>query len=206
VTQEPSLRERKKQRTRLELAAAATALFRERGFDATTIDDIAGRAGCSRRTFFRYFASKEDVAFGDALERLATFRQRLEEAGPPDGAAGVVAVLRAALRDQAMAFYAEPVDRASMDLWFSTPALRRRFLEISEAWEEAAGAFLARHLDAASVVGPQVLATALCGVVKATLRARLAGPGDAAAALDDGFALIAAADTQGHLALGAFLA
>ncbi|MDI3560666.1 TetR/AcrR family transcriptional regulator [Bradyrhizobium sp. Arg816] len=55
------LRERKLQATRERLTRAAMALFLERGFEATTIDDIATAADVSRRSFFHYFASKEDV-------------------------------------------------------------------------------------------------------------------------------------------------
>ncbi|MBR0969147.1 MULTISPECIES: TetR/AcrR family transcriptional regulator [Bradyrhizobium] len=55
------LRQRKLQATRERLARAAMALFLERGFEATTIDDIAAAADVSRRSFFHYFASKEDV-------------------------------------------------------------------------------------------------------------------------------------------------
>jgi len=57
----PGLRERKLQATRERLTRAAMALFLERGFEATTIDDIATAADVSRRSFFHYFASKEDV-------------------------------------------------------------------------------------------------------------------------------------------------
>ena len=55
------LRQRKLQETRERLTRGAMALFLERGFEATTIDDIAATAGVSRRSFFHYFASKEDV-------------------------------------------------------------------------------------------------------------------------------------------------
>ncbi|HWE69657.1 MAG TPA: helix-turn-helix domain-containing protein, partial [Acidimicrobiales bacterium] len=52
---------KKKQRTRTLLAEAAAALFYERGYDATTIDDIAAAAEISPRTFYRYFPTKEDL-------------------------------------------------------------------------------------------------------------------------------------------------
>ncbi len=59
----PGLRERKRQQTRERLTRAAMALFFDRGFEATTLDDIAAAADISRRSFFHYFASKEDVVF-----------------------------------------------------------------------------------------------------------------------------------------------
>ena len=59
----PGLRARKRQETREKLTQAAMALFLERGFEATTLDDIVAAADISRRTFFHYFASKEDVVF-----------------------------------------------------------------------------------------------------------------------------------------------
>ncbi|MBR0899566.1 TetR family transcriptional regulator [Bradyrhizobium tropiciagri] len=57
----PGLRARKRQETRERLTRAAMMLFLERGFEATTLDDIVAAADVSRRTFFHYFASKEDV-------------------------------------------------------------------------------------------------------------------------------------------------
>jgi AcrR family transcriptional regulator len=67
----PGLRQRKRQQTRERLTRVAMALFLERGFEATTLDDIAAAADISRRSFFHYFASKEDVVFAWQEESTA---------------------------------------------------------------------------------------------------------------------------------------
>jgi AcrR family transcriptional regulator len=67
----PGLRERKRQQTRERLTRVAMALFLERGFEATTLDDIAAAADISRRSFFHHFESKEDVVFAWQEESTA---------------------------------------------------------------------------------------------------------------------------------------
>jgi len=67
----PGLRQRKRQQTRERLTRAAMALFLDRGFEATTLDDIAAAADISRRSFFHYFTSKEDVVFAWQEESAA---------------------------------------------------------------------------------------------------------------------------------------
>ena len=74
----PGLRERKRQQTRERLTRAAMALFLERGFEATTLDDIAAAADISRRSFFHYFASKEDVVFAWHEETTAALIAAVE--------------------------------------------------------------------------------------------------------------------------------
>jgi len=58
------VRERSRRAVRDELTQLAQSLFVEKGYDETTIDDLAAAAGMSKRTFFRYFASKEDLVVG----------------------------------------------------------------------------------------------------------------------------------------------
>ncbi|WP_454634663.1 TetR family transcriptional regulator [Bradyrhizobium cenepequi] len=87
----PGLRARKRQETREKLTRAAMALFLERGFEATTLDDIVAAADISRRTFFHYFASKEDVVF----------------AWQEDGTAALIAAVAARPADESMLAAAE---------------------------------------------------------------------------------------------------
>ncbi|WP_297614523.1 TetR family transcriptional regulator, partial [Nocardia sp.] len=67
---------------RLTVVDQALQLFAEKGYEATTVEEIAEAAGMSRRTFFRQFRSKEDVVFADHESQLAQARAFL------DGAAG----------------------------------------------------------------------------------------------------------------------
>jgi mycofactocin system transcriptional regulator len=65
-----------------ELEAVAFALFARDGFDETSVDDIATAAGIGRRTFFRYYPSKNDVVWGDFATELARMRARLGATRP----------------------------------------------------------------------------------------------------------------------------
>ena len=85
---EPGARER--------LVAAAAELFLERGYEATTVGEIAARAGVTERTFFRYFADKREVLFGDPEAYNSVFTDAIA-AAPVDAAPldAVAAALRA---------------------------------------------------------------------------------------------------------------
>jgi AcrR family transcriptional regulator len=88
-------RERKKARTRRELVEAAIALFEERGFEGATIEDITNAADVSPRTFFRYFASKEEILFTEHQLSVDDLRNRLAES--PEGEPLLVTVREAML-------------------------------------------------------------------------------------------------------------
>jgi AcrR family transcriptional regulator len=129
------LRERHRKRTAADLEEAALALFSERGFDAVTIDDIAAAADVSRRTFFRYFASKEDVILSDHPKRLDELEVALDRR-PSDEPA--LTALRHAIMSLA-GTYEEDRDHMlrRFRLMTTTPALEARSLCLQRNWETA---------------------------------------------------------------------
>jgi AcrR family transcriptional regulator len=88
----PGLRERKKQRTRDQIVDAAFGLFAERGFQATTVADIAAAADIAPRTFFAYFPSKEAVVFFDFDALFESVKATIE--GRPEGETAIDALRR----------------------------------------------------------------------------------------------------------------
>ncbi|MEV5156444.1 helix-turn-helix domain-containing protein [Streptomyces werraensis] len=82
---------------RTRLADAAFALFDERGYEQTTVDDIAERAGVGRSTFFRHYRSKEEVIFPDHDRLLAQIRSRLATSSHSTGLVAVSDAVRLVL-------------------------------------------------------------------------------------------------------------
>ncbi|HEU5127625.1 MAG TPA: helix-turn-helix domain-containing protein [Glycomyces sp.] len=78
-----NLREASRRAVRTQLAATAQSLFIAKGFEETTVDEIAAAAGISQRSFFRYFASKDDVIL-DNLDRLSDELAAAVAARPAD--------------------------------------------------------------------------------------------------------------------------
>ena len=165
------LRERKKARTRADIVRAAYNQFRKNGFDKATIDAIAAEAGVARRTYFRYFESKEAVVFHGTQDRLAAFERLLEQADP--AATGLDAVRSTCI---AMAkTYMERRDELVEIQYLvrSSPELIAYELDLDTGFENA----IKKAVAARSRKGPgsdfrsSVLAGALMGVIRATLRA-----------------------------------
>lgn len=140
----PGLRERRKKLTAAELEAAAYRLFGERGFDAVTVDDIAAEADVSRRTFFRYFASKEDVLLADHFVQLARLREAMANR-PPDEP--IVTALRNALLSMTTDFD-ERKEKVILRgrLMRDTPSLQARSMVHQKLWEEAMQEMVAERL------------------------------------------------------------
>lgn len=84
------LRERKRQQTRRELISAAVRLFEMRGYEQTTVAEIASAAGVSTKTFFNYFASKDEVLFPHLSRRIDAAVALIEQRGPDDQMADVL--------------------------------------------------------------------------------------------------------------------
>ncbi len=89
----PGRRDRKKQQTRAALIAAALRLVDERGLERVTVEEISAAVDVSPRTFFNYFAGKDDALIGDPLIEPAEMRNRL--AAVPTGTPVVEALLAA---------------------------------------------------------------------------------------------------------------
>jgi mycofactocin system transcriptional regulator len=127
--------------TRDELERVAMRLFTERGFDATTVDDIAGAAGIGRRTFFRYFATKNDVVWGRFDDGLAQLRRRLGEAPPH---APVAATLRQAIVEfNTLPDEQLPVHRQRMRLILSASSLQAHSTLMYAQWRAVIAEFVA---------------------------------------------------------------
>jgi AcrR family transcriptional regulator len=140
------LQERKRDLVRDAIASASWELFADEGYEATTVAEIARAAGISRRTFFRYFSSKEDVVVGtsDALaeDLLAAFARR-----PPDEPPLVA--IREALRPLVESRLADARQaRTIVRLLRSSRTLRRAMLERHARMEERLAALLAERTGA----------------------------------------------------------
>jgi mycofactocin system transcriptional regulator len=157
---------RRRVTSRAELEHAAFDLFGRQGFDATTVDDIAAAAGIGRRTFFRYFPSKNDVPWGDFDGELERMRARLS-ASPPR--IPLMDAIRVAIVDfNRVAPGQIPFHRRRMELILRTPALQAHSTLRYAAWREVIAGFVAERTgQPPDALAPRTIAYAALGVAVA---------------------------------------
>ncbi|WP_266381908.1 TetR family transcriptional regulator [Streptomyces canus] len=171
-----TLRERKKQRTREALLRVAIELFTTEGYERTTVDDIADAVEVSQRTFFRYFAGKEDAAL--ALDEMTVTRFVDAVRARPPHEPPLDALRQAVLESwdtlHEVVESVVPVERflAMYRVIESTPVLLAAHLRRSAEAEEVLTRVLAERegLDAATDPRPRLLVAVFSGVMRVTER------------------------------------
>ena len=170
--------------SRRELRLIALRMFAERGFDNTTIEQIAAEAGVSERTFFRYFTNKASVLWTDFETEVEAIRAAL--AAVPESVP-----MMAAIRDAVVAanhYQADdiPEMRMRMQLIATVPALSFSAAEHYEAWELAVSEFAGRRLgQPASSLYPLAIGRAALAACRAAYdRWSARADGDLTAYLD----------------------
>ena len=183
----PSLRERKKAKTRKALADTATELFAEHGFDHTTVEEIAEACDVSPRTFFRYFSSKEDVLFAVGDQRLRELLDAI--ASRPSGEPPL-----RSMREAALSLVPEYTsNRAQLTtrkrIIAETQSLRSRGLERQLGWEDAVTDALGQRMSDAGPAGIELrlVASVSTATLRAALHTWLDAGGDLATLIDDAF-------------------
>lgn len=166
------LRERKKRRTREQIAQAAHALFAERGFDAVTVVEVARAADVAEKTVFNHFPTKEDLVFSgmDTFEQELLTAVRERSSGEPMLAAfGRCLVQPRGLLAEGDARNAQRLSDIHRTV-AASPALRAREQQIIAAYTRALADQIAGEVDADPAdVRPWVAANAMMGVHRALI-------------------------------------
>ncbi len=184
---------RRRVTSRAELEQTAFALFAAHGFEATTVDEIALAAGIGRRTFFRYFPSKNDIPWGAFEDELERMRARLR-ACPPQ--MPLMDAIRVALIDFNRVAPAQvPLHRRRMELILRVPTLLAHSTLRFTAWRAVIAEFVAERTGRCpGDLAPQAIAHAILGVSVAAYEHWLDEPGaDLGALLDDAMRQLAGA-------------
>jgi AcrR family transcriptional regulator len=189
------LRERKKQQTREAIHRAAMKLFAERGFEATTISDIAATADISPRTFFSYFSSKEEAVFPKFDAAFADFDRALTERPAGTTALDVLRTwIRQAARDYMGDVEHELLEArlrrespavAACDLQHTRQFERRLAQAVGEDLGEPADALRPRLVAAAAVAALQAGSDKAHAILEAGRESAEALIADPAAFMDD---------------------
>ena len=197
---DPGRRERKKQRTRDALFEAAMDLFTAKGYDQTAVHEITDAVDVSERTFFRYFASKEDLVLSFVKDGAATFAEAL--AARPAGEEPLTAArhaLQISIRELPGGGVSLQTYLTAMRLIDSTPALLAVYLRSVHDHDDEIIEVLARRegVDPVADRRPRVLAAMIGALVFLANRDWQAGDNQ------DPAALVAAFDAYADAALPA---
>ncbi|MGV9712937.1 mycofactocin system transcriptional regulator [Gordonia sp. NPDC003424] len=172
--------------SRARISTVAIDLFTSRGFDETSVDDVADAVGIARRTLFRYYPSKNAIAWGDFDEHLDDMRALL--AGIPDDLP-----MSEALRQALVSFNDVPSDelaghRRRMSLLLGVPALQAHSMLMYADWREVIAEFCAHRLGLGRHDHiPQTIAWLCLGTALAAYEQWLADPSaDLEALIDAG--------------------
>jgi AcrR family transcriptional regulator len=158
-----SLTERRIARTRRQLAEAAAALFLERGYDAVTVEEIAATVEVSPRTFFRYFASKDDVLDEILVNEAEALTDALRER---PAAEPLLGSLRAAAHTWVNAVHGDPRTLALFALVLRTPVLTTHWLVRRRNCQEPLAQILEERLGpGVGRQAPLLAAGAMIGLV-----------------------------------------
>jgi len=186
---------RRRVTSQAELEQAAFGLFAAHGFDATTVDEIAAAAGIGRRTFFRYFPSKNDIPWGAFEAELERMRVRLK-ACPAE--VPLMEAIRVALIDfNQVAPDHVPLHRRRMELILRVPTLLAHSTLRFTAWRAVVAEFVAERAGRRpDDLAPQTIAHAVLGVAVAAYEHWLDDPAaDLGSLLDDAMRELDAAFT-----------
>jgi mycofactocin system transcriptional regulator len=129
--------------SRAAIERVAFALFARHGFDETTVDEIAAAAGISRRTFFRYFATKNDVVWGEFDRGLERFREVL--AGSDPGEPWTTALRGGVVDFNALPAQDVALHRERMELILHVPALQAYATLMYARWRGVVSEFVAER-------------------------------------------------------------
>ncbi|MEV3857210.1 TetR family transcriptional regulator [Streptomyces sp. NPDC050095] len=182
---------------RRELAAAAMELFATKGYEATTVDEIAAAAGVARRTFFRHFRSKEEAIFPDHDDTLVRAEAVLNAAPPHEHPLDTVC---RGIKEVMKMYAASPaVSVERYRLTREVPTLREREIASVARYERLFTRYLLGHFDEQAhhdgnddpllaEVAASAVVTAHNHVLRRWLRA--GGQGDVENQLDHAFAIV----------------
>lgn len=172
---EPTLRRRKRARTRAAIVAAGIDLFERFGYDETTVAEIAAAADIGARTFFSYFASKEELLFPESDDRVQAAIAAIEARRPGDSPAELLlgALTEVTNSSDDMVGHLAAL---RMRLMHTVPAVRGRSMQMQLDAQREIGHHLVDAFPELEPIEATAIVGAFVGAVAAALDALLSDP------------------------------